>query len=134
VTRGDEAGLVSLNVLLCTPVFVLIVGVLFDGGSRLVAQQRAFDEAAATGRYALRTVDVSHAVGGGLRLDPATAERDAHTFLAAFGHEGTVAVKGTNVTVTARIDYRARFIGFLSGPLDGTATASPIVGVTALEP
>lgn len=130
--RGrDESGLVTLNALLFALVVAFMAAVLHDGGSRLVAQQRAMDEAAASGRYGLRTIDVSHASEGGLRLDPTVAELDARTFLKNFGHAGTVAVDGTNVTVTVRIDYRARVLRFLDGPLYGTATASPITGITA---
>ena len=126
----DETGFVTPVALLFVGVFAFVAAVLLDGGLRLVAVQRAVDEAAAAGDHALRNIGVSHAAAGGLRLDPETAERDAEAFVAAeFGHRGHATIRGTDVTVTVHIDYRGRLIRFFDGPVQGTATSSPLVGI-----
>jgi hypothetical protein len=129
--RRDETGLVTPLAVSLVAVFGFVAAVLLDGGTRLVAIQRAVDEAGAAGDHALKNLDVSRRASGGLRLDPETARRDAVTFVKEeFGHEGEASVEGTDVTVTVRIDYRGRLIRFFDGTVEGTATASPLRSTT----
>jgi hypothetical protein len=128
MTRRDDTGLVTPVAVMFTMVFAFIAAVLFDGGMRLVAIQRAADEAAAAGDHALnKNLDVSHVAAGGLRLDPDAAKRDAEEFARRFGHDARVSVDGTTVTVTVRIEYKARLAPLFDGPVHGTAKATPLL-------
>ena len=129
--RRDETGSVTVAILSFVVVFVAFAGLLYDGGQRMNARQRAIGEAEAAARYGLRSISVSHATGE-LVLDPATARRDVDAYLQLAGHEGSALVDGTRVTVTVRVVWNARLFPFralLSGPVSGTATADPVVGV-----
>lgn len=130
MNRPDDRGSVTLIALGFVGVFALVCAVLYDGGMRLVAKQRALDEAGATARRALAHIDVEHDADGGLVLDAKTAEDDAMEFLDRFGHDGTVSVDGTTVTVTVTIDYEARLLPLFSGPVEAAATASPLDPIT----
>lgn len=134
MNRRDDTGLVTPVAVLFVTVFAFIAAVLLDGGMRLVTIQRAADEAAAAGDHALKNLDVSHAPAGGLRLDPDAAKRDAEEFVRRFGHDAQVSVEGTTVTVTVRIEYKARLAPFFDGPIHGTAKATPLLDSETASP
>ena len=76
-----ERGAISVFLAVLVPGLLLIIGLAVDGGAKVAATQRAnaiADEAARAGGQAL---DVSAALAGQVRVDPAAAVAAAQDYL-----------------------------------------------------
>ncbi len=100
---ADEAGSVSLFLVVAVLALFAVFGLVVDGGRRLDGQRRVTDTAEQAARAAAQAVDpTALRTGTGLRLDPAAARRAAATYLTtAPGMTLTgLVIDQTGVTVT----------------------------------
>jgi Flp pilus assembly protein TadG len=100
----DERGIASMLVVVLAMAMVLASGLAFDGGEVLAAKVRASDEAAEAARAGAQAIAVGSRGSTTPAVDSGAAQDAAQTYLAATGHEGSVSVTGTVVSVTVRFD------------------------------
>jgi hypothetical protein len=122
--RGSH-GNVSLLVVILLPALLTAAGLVLDGGRQLQARREAGAAAASAARAAIQ---LSEQELLGVGLDPGLATQRASAELANQGVDGSVAVSGQSVTVTATasVDYL-----ILPGgrSVAATSTASPVTGI-----
>jgi Flp pilus assembly protein TadG len=126
----DEDGVASVwTVLSASGVFLLLLGLVFDGGSAVDARaeaKRAAEQAARAGADELQGVR-SHQES----VDTHAAQARARQVLAQAGWTGTVTVNGLDVTVTITDTSDNVFLGAVglpSFPVDVTGSATSITG------
>jgi len=129
-----ERGAISVFLAVLVPGLLLIIGLAVDGGAKVAAAQRAnaiADEAARAGGQAL---DVSAALTGEVRVDPAAAVAAAQDYLARNGVPGTVTVvDGDTLYVTTSITQPTTFLGLIgisSLTVEGSGIADLIPDAT----
>ena len=122
IDRSDERGSVSVLVAVLAVAFLMVAGLALDGGRKLGALSEARDLADNAARAGAQAVDTdAYQLTGTPTLDPAEAEQAALAYLAATGNTGSVAVRGTTVSVTVTLTVPTRF---LPGPFVVHATES----------
>jgi Flp pilus assembly protein TadG len=127
--RGrDEQGYIGIFLLMMIPVFVMIAGLVFDGGNTIAAKRRAVDEAQSAARAGAEQLSLALQQGG-FTLDAPQAVAAAQAVLAQAGLSGDVQVSGDVVTVTVRTTYQSALLP-TSFEVVGTGTAQPVRGVT----
>jgi Flp pilus assembly protein TadG len=128
--RRDERGVVSTwTILMASGVFLVLLGLVYDGGNAMnnrIAAHRAAEQAARAAADEMRGVR-----DGAAGINQATATARANQILAQAGRHGTVSIDGLDVTV--RVIGRSdnaflNAIGFDSFPVDETGTATSITG------
>lgn len=102
--RRDQRGSVSLLVIAMLPVLLGIIGLAYDGGQVLAAKVQASDEAGEAARAGADALAPATRGGTIAVLDPVAAAAAVDNYLASTGHHGTVAINGTQVTVTVSFD------------------------------
>jgi Flp pilus assembly protein TadG len=127
-----ERGAIGVFLAVLVPGLLLIIGLAVDGGAKVAATQRAnaiADEAARAGGQAL---DVSAALTGQVRVDPAAAVAAAQDYLARSDVQGAVTVvDGDTLQVTATITEPTTFVGLIgisTLTVEGSGTADLITG------
>jgi Flp pilus assembly protein TadG len=127
-----ERGAIGVFLAVLVPGLLLIIGLAVDGGAKVAATQRAnaiADEAARAGGQAL---DVSAALAGEVRVDPAGAIVAAQDYLNRNGVQGAVAVvDGDTLQVTTTITQPTTFLGLIgisTLTVEGVGTADLILG------
>jgi Flp pilus assembly protein TadG len=125
--RDAERGAIGVFLAVLVPGLLLIVGLAVDGGAKVAATQRAnaiADEAARAGGQAL---DVSAALTGQVRVDPAAAVASAQDYLSRNGVQGTVTVVDADtLQVSTTITEPTTFLGLIgisTLTVEGTGTA-----------
>jgi Flp pilus assembly protein TadG len=125
--RDAERGAIGVFLAVLAPGLLLIVGLAVDGGAKVAATQRAnaiADEAARAGGQAL---DVSAALTGQVRVDPAAAVAAAQDYLSRNGVQGTVTVVDADtLQVSTTITEPTTFLGLIgisTLTVEGTGTA-----------
>lgn len=98
--RGGDAGFVSAWTVVIAVACWAMVGLVVDGGRALRERSSAFGAAAAAARAGVQEIDERAAVLGRLELDEQAAEDSAEAYLARRGFDGTVTVRGLDVTVS----------------------------------
>ena len=123
----SERGSISVFLAVLVPGLLLIIGLAVDGGAKVAATQRAnaiADEAARAGGQAL---DVSAALTGQVRVDPAAAVAAAQDYLSRNGVQGTVTVVDADtLQVSTTITEPTTFLGLIgifTLTVEGTGTA-----------
>jgi Flp pilus assembly protein TadG len=117
------------TVLSASGVFLLLLGLVFDGGSAVDARaeaKRAAEQAARAGADELQGVR-SHQES----VNSHAAQARARQVLAHAGWTGTVTVNGLDVTVTITDSSDNVFLGAIglpSFPVDVTGSATSITG------
>lgn len=127
-----ERGAVSLLVLALLPVILAIVGLMYDGGQTLNAKIEASNEAAEAARAGANQLAPATR-GASASIDPAAAASAVNAYLASSGHQGSVSVNGTEVTVTVTIDQPLVVLGAFglsSTHVVESATADAQVGIS----
>ena len=130
--RGDERGAVSLLVLALLPAILGIVGLMYDGGQTLNAKIEAANEAAEAARAGANQLTLSTR-GSTVSVDPTAAASAVNAYLASRGHQGAVAINGTQVTVTVSFDtplVALSVFGVSSTHVVETATADAQSGIS----
>ena len=130
--REAERGAIGVFLAVLAPGLLLIVGLAVDGGAKVAATQRAnaiADEAARAGGQAL---DVSAALTGQVRVDPAAAVAAAQDYLSRTGVQGTVTVVDSDtLQVSTTISEPTTFLGLIgiqTMTVEGSGTADLITG------
>jgi Flp pilus assembly protein TadG len=132
--RSGDAGSYTLLAAVLALMLLLLAGLVFDGGAKLRAGQRADDLAQEAARAGAGQIDRSRAYASGtFAVDSATAVAAARAYLRAAGHEGTVAAVGAHqikVTVTVHGSTALlSLIGIDSLDVTRSATADLLSGV-----
>ena len=123
-----ERGAIGVFLAVLVPGLLLIIGLAVDGGAKVAATQRAnaiADEAARAGGQAL---DVSAALTGQVRIDPAAAVAAA---LAGAQAERTLAAQDLRCKHTVDVDT-AGFSAPPGRPGDVTVSITCVVGMADL--
>ena len=127
-----ERGAIGVFLAVLVPGLLLIIGLAVDGGAKVAATQRAnaiADEAARAGGQAL---DVSAALTGDVRVDPAAAVAAAQDYLTRNEVPGAVTVvDGDTLRVTTTITEPTTFLGLIgisTLTVEGSGTADMVTG------
>jgi hypothetical protein len=111
--------------------FLILTGLVWDGGDALAAKARASSQAFAAARAGAEALDRSALAQGSVSLDDAAARLAAQSSLAAAGTEGSIAITGTTVSVSVTASVPGGLLG-LVGVHDltvvGTAQAAAVPG------
>lgn len=126
----DERGVVSTwTILTASGVFLLLLGLVYDGGNAMNERIEAHRSAEQAARAA---ADEMRGVRDGVEgINQATATARANEVLAQAGWGGTISIDGVDVTVRVTGKSQNVFlnvIGFNSFPVDETGTATSITG------
>jgi len=136
--RHDDAGNITLFVVVMAVAFFGIIGLAVDGAGKVRAMQRADHAAQEAARTAGQQLAASTVMtGGAVALDAARARTAAQAYLKQAGVSGTVTVDGATVTVTTSTTYKPIFVSLLGiGTMTatGSATARTVRGITQEEP
>ena len=128
--RRDERGVVSVwTVLTASGVFLVLLGLVYDGGSAVDARVEAHRAAEQAARAAADEMQGVRDENEAINLSAAKARADQ--ILNQSGWSGAVTVKGLDVTVTITGKSENTFlnvIGIKSFPVDVTGTATSISG------
>ena len=129
--RGDD-GTMSVLFAVAFVAFLMMFGLVVDGGRLLDQRSHAHDVAAKAARAGAQEVSVGGFVGaGGLELDPVRAQAAARDYLAREGMAGAVTVTGPTVTVTVTATVPLtwlRLVGATSKRVSATASADARTG------
>ena len=120
--RHDERGSVSILIAALGLALLMATGLAVDGGRKLGALSEARDIADNAARAGAQMIDTDTYRSSGVPIiNPAAATERANNYLASQGHQGTVSVNGTTVTVTVTIAINPTF---LPGQIVVSATES----------
>lgn len=129
-SRRDERGVISVwTILTASGVFLVLLGLVYDGGNAMnerIEAHRAAEQAARAAADEMRGVR-----DGNEGINQSTATARANQVLRQAGWHGTVRIDGLDVTVrvTGKSDNAfLGVIGFQSFPVDETGTATSITG------
>lgn len=133
----EQDGSITVFVLGLVLALLMVAGLVYDGGRILAARRQAHDLADNAARAAAQSVDLDSLRNGSLlALDPLAAEVAAQDYLAATGHQGSVAVSADHVEVTVSITTPMALL-HLVGIAERTVTAQGqarlVRGVTGPE-
>lgn len=117
------------TILIASGVFLVLLGLVYDGGQAMndrIAAHRAAEQAARAAADEMRGVR-----DGAEGINQTTARERAHQILADAGWNGSIRIDGLDVTVTVTGTSENVFlnvIGFDSFPVHETGTATSITG------
>lgn len=129
--RPDDGFVTVWTVLAASGVFLLLLGLVYDGGTTMndrLAAHRAAEQAARAAAD-----QVTGIRSGDEQIDVAAAHRAARTVLQDAGWTGLVDVSGLDVTVTVVGVTRTVFLGAVgleTFPVDEQATATVVRSAT----
>jgi len=131
---GGERGSYTLLAAVLALIFLLLAGMVYDGGAKLRAGQLADNIAQEAARAGAGQVDRSRAYTSGTYVvDQSAAVTAAQSYLRATGHTGTVTPVGTDqirVTVTIHAStVLLSLAGITSMDVTRSATANLLSGV-----
>lgn len=135
----SERGSLSLFFAVIAACLLMVIGLTYDGASKVRATQRADLAAAEAARAAGQKLAVGPSVTGGnvtARLDPAAAAAAANRYLGAAGISGSATTVGNTVTVTTSVQWRPALLSMFGvGPqaIAGHATAEAVSGLNEGE-
>lgn len=126
----DDAGQVTVFVVVALTGLVLLAGLVLDGGRALGAKVEAVSHAQSAARAGAQHLDLAaYRLNGMVRLDPAAAAEAARAYLGALDARGTVTATTDAVRVTVTAHSYPQLLGFVGlGPIEvtGTGTAHPV--------
>ncbi len=123
--RRDDGSLTVFTAALGV-VFLLIIGLVVDGGAQIRNRQHADTSAQEAARAAAQAVNPAVAISGdGANLLLGAGQAAAQQYLTAAGVQGTVTTTGgTTVHVHTTTTYTPAFLGIIGvGPLSASADA-----------
>jgi Flp pilus assembly protein TadG len=107
----NDRGVVGLYVSVVFLAFLLVTGLIVDGGAIRAARRDAADTAARAARVGAQEIDEDlFMVSGEVRLDLAAAERAAESFLDDVGSTGSASATPDLVTVSVESYVAVRFL------------------------
>lgn len=128
-----EQGSITVFAVMMTTVFIMVAGLLVDGGLALAGKAAAITDAQDAARTAETAISIPDLRGGTVHLNSDAALAAARSYLAAAGDTGTIQLHGTEVRVTARRAVRTqilRLLGIDTLTETGDATAELEPGIT----
>ncbi|WP_432563685.1 TadE/TadG family type IV pilus assembly protein [Kineococcus sp. SYSU DK003] len=134
-----ERGSLSLFFAVIAACLLMVIGLTYDGASKVRATQRADLAAAEAARAAGQQLAIGPSVTGGnttARLDPAAAAQAANRYLATAGITGSATTTGNTVTVTTSVPWKPTLLSMFGvGPqtIEGHASAQAVSGLTEGE-
>lgn len=132
--REGERGTITAFVVVLAAAFVVLAGLVYDGGSALAAKTAVIDQAQQAARTAATALNPAALRTGTVTLTPGQAIADAQAYLVACGDSGTVTISADQITVQAVRHQRTAILGVIGiGQITvtGTATAALEQGVTS---
>lgn len=135
----DDTGAAAVILVLLTPVFFALAGLVLDGGRAITARQGAADLAEQAARAGVNALDVSTLRASGVdAVDPDAARVAACRYVAVAdrGASCSVSVTGARVQVTVTTRTSTVLLGLIgidSFHVAGSATAAPVRGVVTKE-
>lgn len=129
-----ERGSVTAFIAVLAAAFLLLGGLIYDGGRAEAAKTTAIDvaqQAARTAAQALNPADLRENI---LATNTGQAISDAEAYIAASGDTGTVTISGDQISVTVTHRQPTVFLGLVGiGEITVTGTAITDIeqGVTA---
>jgi hypothetical protein len=127
---AGERGSVSIWALLVTSAaFTVLLGLVVDGGHLIDARLEASRVAAQAARLGADQLSAGSVRAGGDAVNAEAAAAQAHRYLAAAGHQGTVRAYEDRVTVTIAGRSPARIlsvVGIEAFPIRESETAQGI--------
>ena len=125
--RTGEGGSVSVFIVILTPAFFALFGLIVDGGLLLAAQQKATSVADAAARRGAQQIDEDgYRDTGHVSIDPSLAGASAREYFTAEGFTGEVQVRENVVEVSVRRPQdlpRLSLVGISSRTVKGVGTA-----------
>ena len=103
--RDDESGQITVFVVLVVVALFAMAGLVIDGGSALAEKRRAMNTAEQAARVGADALDPASLRSGDPAVMPARAAAAAQGYLAQAGVRGSVAINGSEVTVTVHDTY-----------------------------
>lgn len=129
--------MLTLFTSLAVVAFLILAGLVVDGGYVLAARRRAIDEANGAARAGAQALAPStYRQSGALDLDPGAATTAAQGYLGATGHSGSVSVTANLVTVTLSFDQPTALLGLIgidNVTVNGRGHARSVRGVDVGE-
>jgi hypothetical protein len=137
VQLDGEDGAISILVVGLALAFLMVAGLLYDGGNVLASRRQAFDIADNAARAGAQAVDIAALrATGRTHLDPDVAAAAARDYLVRVGHRGSISVEDRTVHVTVTVDVPLTFLrlgGADTRTVTGTGEAAVVRGVTEPE-
>lgn len=129
---GDR-GVIGLYVSVLFVAFVMIAGLIVDGGAIRSGRRDAADVAARAARAGAQQIDLEALMSSGaVRLDGESAQRAANSVVAASGMAGGVRTTPDRVTVSVEVEVPMRLltlVGVRDRSVEATRSARPAEGV-----
>jgi Flp pilus assembly protein TadG len=129
----DAGGSVSVYIAVLAVPFLLLTGLVVDGGGALVAKQRAGDEAEQAARAGANAIDLAELRATGLRkIDCVQAQHNVDEYLAGTSDNGKQrhpppVCTPAEVTVTVTVIYEPTILALISTrPYEMTQTATSV--------
>ena len=134
---GGEDGAITVFVVALTMAFLMVAGLVYDGGQVLAARRLAHDVADNAARAGAQAVDLDALRGGGVvALAPLEAEIAARDYLATVGQGGEVVVSADRIAVTVSVTtpmVLLQVAGVHDRTVTGRGEARLVRGVTGAE-
>jgi Flp pilus assembly protein TadG len=130
--RGDE-GRVAIFFAIVTPALLALLGLVYVGGNRIIALQRANDIAVEAARAAGQAIDAPSAIAGDQKVvDPDAAAAAAQQYIVAAGAQPVaieIAKDRRHLSIVVEVTYDPGAFGFFVGrwTARGEATATLVV-------
>jgi Flp pilus assembly protein TadG len=134
-----DRGAAAVILVLLTPMFFALAGLVLDGGRAITARQRAADLAEQAARAGVDALDVTAFRATGMDVvDPAAGAAAACGFVHASEPADGCTARVSGATVTVVVTNRTPtvllgLIGINSFHASATATAAPEIGVRTKE-
>lgn len=131
----NDAGQATAFLIIMATALLLLVAFVFDVGAALAERNRNLQLAQEAARAGAQQIDLgAYRADGTVRLDTASATSAAEAFLTDAGVQGSAAVEGDVVTVTAQSTFTFRLLPVGARTASGSASATPITEAEPLSP
>jgi Flp pilus assembly protein TadG len=130
--RRDD-GRVTIFFAIMAPAWFALLGLVFVGGNRIIALQRADNIASEAARAAGQAINAPEAIVGGAKVvDPDAAAAAAQAYIAAAGAKAVsliIADDRQHLTITVQVTYNPGSFAFFAGSwtVEAKATATLVV-------
>lgn len=129
-----DSGAVTPFMVLLSLALIAMIGLVYDGGRAIGQKSTATALASEAARAAAAQLDLDHYRTTGLaRLDVAAATAEAHQWLGASDHTGSVTASTEEVTVIVTVTedtHLVNLVGVSTLSMTAEATATPRHGVS----
>ena len=135
--HGTEDGQFLAMTVVFMTMFLVLAGLVTDGGRYLDARQTAASDAEQAARAGASSFDVGALRAGQVVLDPATATAAVMSFWSSTGQPGTPSVSATGDSVTVGVSYSVptQLLGAIGVPslkVNVSESASAITGISTV--